>query len=399
MAEREIKKGIYAVGALDWDRRLFDELIPLPEGTSYNAYLVNGIDKTVLLDTVDPAKWQELRDHLRALKADKIDYIVAHHAEQDHSGSIPEILELYPEAVVLTNEKCSNLLQDMLHIPAEKFRVVKDGETISLGGKTLQFIFTPWVHWPETMVTYLPEDKLLFSCDFFSSHLATGELFASSEKDTYRAAKRFYSEIMMPFRAAIRNNLKRLENLEIEMIAPSHGPVYDNPAIILDAYREWTDEDGVKNEAVIVYVSMHGSTEKMVRFLTAALIKRGVGVKPFRLTVTDIGELATALVDAATLVIASPAVLGGLHPQVAYAAMLGAALRPRVKFGAIIGSYGWGTKMVEQLGNMLGGLKVELLEPVLVKGYPREEHLAALDALADQIAQQHKNLKYFGAPR
>jgi flavorubredoxin len=392
MAVREIKKDIYAVGALDWDRRLFDELIPLPDGTSYNAYLVKGSEKTVLLDTVDPAKGQELRDHLRVLNVDKIDYIVAHHGEQDHSGTIPEILELYPEAVVLTNEKCSAILQDLLHIPAAKFRVVQDEETVSLGDKTLKFIFTPWVHWPETMVTYLPEDKILFSCDFFSSHLAAGELFARGQSNTYSAAKRFFSEIMMPFRAAIRSNLKRLENLDIEMIAPSHGPVYDHPAIILDAYREWSDEAKVKNEAVIIYVSMHGSTEKMVRFLTDALIKRGVNVKPFRLTVTDTGELAAALVDAATLVVASPAVLGGPHPQVAYAAMLAAALRPRAKFAAIIGSYGWGSKMVEQLGGLLGGLKAELLEPVLAKGHPREEHLAALDALAAQIAQRHKSI-------
>lgn len=392
MAVREIKKDIYAVGALDWDRRLFDELIPLPDGTSYNAYLVKGSEKTVLLDTVDPAKGQELRDHLRALNVDKIDYIVAHHGEQDHSGTIPEILELYPEAVVLTNEKCSAILQDLLHIPAAKFRVVQDEETVSLGDKTLKFIFTPWVHWPETMVTYLPEDKILFSCDFFSSHLAAGELFARGQSNTYSAAKRFFSEIMMPFRAAIRSNLKRLENLHIEMIAPSHGPVYDHPAIILDAYREWSDEAKVKNEAVIIYVSMHGSTEKMVRVLTDALIKRGVNVKPFRLTVTDTGELAAALVDAATLVVASPAVLGGPHPQVAYAAMLAAALRPRAKFAAIIGSYGWGSKMVEQLDGLLGGLKAELLEPVLAKGHPREEHLAALDALAAQIAQRHKSI-------
>ncbi|HAP32376.1 MAG TPA: MBL fold hydrolase [Firmicutes bacterium] len=392
MAVREITKGIYAVGALDWERRLFDELIPLPYGTSYNAYLVKGSEKTVLLDTVDPTKGQELRDHLRALNVDKIDYIVAHHGEQDHSGTIPQILELYPEALVLTNEKCSVILQDLLHIPAAKLRVVQEEETISLGEKTLKFIFTPWVHWPETMVTYLPEDKILFSCDFFSSHLATGELFASNQSNTYSAAKRFFSEIMMPFRAAIRNNLKRLENLEIKMIAPSHGPVYDNPAIILEAYREWSDEAGVKNEAVIIYVSMHGSTEKMVRVLTDALFKRGVGVKPFRLTVTDTGELAVALVDAATLVVASPAVLGGAHPQVAYAAMLAAALRPRVKFGAIIGSYGWGSKMVEQLGGLIGGLKAELLEPVVAKGYPREEHLAALDTLAARIDQSHKDL-------
>lgn len=388
MTVREIKKDIYAVGAVDWERRLFDELIPLPQGTSYNAYLVRGSEKTVLLDTVDPRKEQELRDHLCELNVDKLDYIVAHHGEQDHSGAIPAILELYPEALVLTNAKGSVLLQDLLHIPAEKFRVVEDGETISLGDKTLQFIFTPWVHWPETMVTYLPEEKILFSCDFFSSHLATGNLFVQDEGEVCPAAKRFFAEIMMPFRAAIRNNLAKLANLEIQMIAPSHGPIYANPSFIRDAYRDWGDDAGVKNEAVIIYVSMHGSTEKMVAYLTDALLKRGVGVKPFRLSVTDTGELAAALVDAAALVVASPAVLAGPHPLVAYAASLAVALRPRIKYAAIIGSYGWGSKMVEQLSALLGSLKAELLAPVVIKGHPREEHLAALDDLADQIARR-----------
>lgn len=392
MSVRDIKKGIYAVGAIDWDRRLFDELIPLPQGTSYNAYLVKGSSKTALLDTVDPMKEAELRSHLSELKVDKLDYIVSHHGEQDHSGSIPAMLGLYPEAQVLTNAKGSALLQDLLHIPQEKIRVVEDGETVSLGDKTLQFIFTPFVHWPETMVTYLPEEKILFSCDFFSSHLAAGSLFVEDEAEVFPAAKRFFAEIMMPFRAPIRNNLAKLAGLELGIIAPSHGPVYANPSFILDAYRQWSDEAAVKNEAVIVYVSMHGSTEKMVAYLTEALLQRGVGVKPFRLTVTDTGELAAALVDAATLVIASPAVLAGPHPVVAGAVSLAAALRPRVKFAAIIGSYGWGSKMVEQLSGLLGGLKAELLEGVVVKGHPRAEHLAALDELAGRIAQCHTNL-------
>ncbi len=389
MAIRQIKDNVFAVGAIDWDRRLFDELIPLPQGTSYNAYLIRGSEKVALLDTVDPTKEADLREHLNELKVDKLDYIVSHHGEQDHSGSIPALLELFPGAQVLTNTKGSALLQDLLHIPEARIRVVEDGETVALGGKTLQFIFTPFVHWPETMVSYLQEEKLLFSCDFFSSHLATGELFVQDEAEVYPAAKRFFAEIMMPFRAPIRNNLSKLAGLAIEMIAPSHGPVYANPSFILDAYRVWSDETAVKDEVVIVYVSMHGSTEKMVSFLTEALIKRGIGVKPFRLTVTDTGELAVALVDAATIVVASPAVLAGPHPVVSAAVSLAAALRPRLKFAAIIGSYGWGSKMVEQLSGLLGSLKADLLEPVVIKGYPRAEDFAALEELAEKIKQNH----------
>ncbi|MFA5252817.1 MAG: FprA family A-type flavoprotein, partial [Phycisphaerae bacterium] len=173
---RQLRPNIYAVGAIDWDRRLFDELIPLPDGTSYNSYLIKGSEKTALLDTVDPAKTDVLIENLVKSGTGKIDYVVAHHAEQDHSGSIPDVLMLYPDAKVVTNPKCKGMLIDLLQISEDKFITVDDGQTLSLGDKTLQFIYIPWVHWPETMGTYLKEDKIFFSCDFFGSHLATSSL-------------------------------------------------------------------------------------------------------------------------------------------------------------------------------------------------------------------------------
>ncbi len=193
MAVRKLKDGIYSVGAIDWDRRLFDELIPLPDGTTYNAYIVKGEEKTALLDTVDPAKKDELIGNLKSLKVEKIDYIIAHHAEQDHSGTIPDILSLYPEAKVVTNSKCKGFLMDLLHIPEDKFIVVNDGDTLSLGGRTLKFIFTPWVHWPETMVTYLTPDNILFTCDFFGSHYASSYLFVKDKEKVLEDAKRYYA--------------------------------------------------------------------------------------------------------------------------------------------------------------------------------------------------------------
>ena len=392
MAVRELKPTINSIGAIDWDRRLFDELIPLPEGTSYNAYLIMGSEKTALLDTVDPAKENELLDNLNKLKVRNIDYVISHHAEQDHSGSIPRILEMYTNAKVVTNPKCKSMLMDLLLVPDDRFKTVADGETLSLGDKTLEFIYTPWVHWPETMSTYLKEEGILFSCDFFGSHLASSDLLAKDKPVVYHSAKRYYAEIMMPFRAAIKKNLERLQNLDIRMIAPSHGLVYDEPKFILDAYRDWIS-DRVKNEVIILYVSMHGSTGKMVEYLVDALIERGIVVKPFNLTRTDIGDLAMALVDTATVVIASPTVLAGPHPGAVYAAYLANALRPKTKFASVIGSYGWGGKTVEQIKGSLSNLNVELLEPVMVKGYPRAEDFKALDRLADEILGRHKGLK------
>ena len=391
MVSREVAQGIFWVGVLDFDRRIFDELIPLPEGTSYNAYLIRGSEKTALIDTVDPSKEFELVSNLVKLGIDRIDYIVINHAEQDHSGTLPMILEFFPDAVIVTNEKCRDFLTALLHIPQEAFRIIKDGDTLSLGDRTLEFFITPWTHWPETQITYLREDQILFSCDLFGFHMATSDLFIRDEATAYQSAKRYYAEIMMPFRGSIKGYVEKVKRLPLKMIAPSHGPIHRRPAFILDAYADWVS-DTVKNEVVIPYVSMHGSTEKMVEHLTDALIARGITVKPFNLARTDIGELAKALVDPATVVIGTPTVLFGPHPQVVYATYLANMLKPKMRFATVIGSYGWGGKAVETITKMLDHVKVELLEPVMVRGLPDESTTKALDRLADDILKKHKEL-------
>ncbi|MEO0122761.1 MAG: FprA family A-type flavoprotein [candidate division WOR-3 bacterium] len=386
---REIKNKIYAVGVNHWDRRLFDELIPLPDGTSYNSYLIIGSEKTALIDAVDPTKENELIENLRKLNIQKIDYVISHHAEQDHSGGIPRVLKEFPMAKVVTNAKCKGMLMDLLLIPEDKFIEVQDNEILSLGNLTLQFIFAPWVHWPETMLTYLKEERILFPCDFFGSHLATSDLYAIDEAKVYESAKRYYAEIMMPFRKNIQKHLERLNNFQIDIIAPSHGPVYNRPEFIINAYKDWTS-DNVKNEVVFPYVSMHGSVEKMAEYFIDGIMKRGITIKPFNLTKTDIGELAMALVDAATVVIGTPTVLTGPHPLAVYAAYLCNALRPKTKFASIIGSYSWGGKMPEKIKELISNLSVELIAPVIAKGYPKQEDFKALDALADNILAKHK---------
>jgi flavorubredoxin len=387
MKARQIKPNVYWVGAIDWDRRLFDALIPLPDGTSYNAYLVQGSQKVALIDTVDPSMTGVLMAFLEDVPS--IDYVIANHAEQDHSGSIPQVLAKYPDAKVVTTPKGKDMLMALLLIPQDRFITVNDGETLSLGGKTLEFIHAPWVHWPETMLTYLREDKILFPCDLFGSHLATTDLYVANEGQVYEAAKRYYAEIMMPFHTIIEKHLEKLNHYKIDVIAPSHGPMYDKPSFIVEAYRSWVSGPP-KNIVVLPYISMHGSTQKMVEYFVGALADKGVTVKQFNLAATDIGKLAMALVDAATMVIGTPTVLVGPHPNVAYAAFLANALRPKLQFVSIIGSYGWGSKAVEQLTGMIPNLKAEVLAPVLSKGFPREEDFQALDNLASTIAQKHK---------
>lgn len=387
---RMLRPDVHAVGAIDWDRRLFDELIPLPDGTSYNSYFVKGSEKSALLDGVDPTKTSVLINNLLKLGVDKIDYIVAHHAEQDHSGAIPEILLLYPKAKVVTNPKCKQMLIDLLQIEDEKFITVEDGEELSLGNKTLRFIYIPWVHWPETMGTYLKEDKIFFSCDFFGSHVATSDLYVTDKHLVYEAAKRYYAEIMMPFRNHIKKNLEKISGLDIEIIATSHGPIYDEPQFIVDAYKDWVS-DKVKNEVVVAYVSMHDSTREMIEYFMSALADRGLRAMQFNLTIADIGKLAMATVDAATIVVGTPTVIGGPHPAAAYAAFLLNVLKPKTKFMSLIGSFGWGSRMVEQMLGLMPAMKVEVIEPVTTKGFPKEEDFAAIDRLADAIAEKHKS--------
>jgi len=389
MRPRQIRDRVQFLGAVDWSRRLFDSLIPLPDGTSYNAYLVEGSEKTALLDTVDPA-WEGLLLEQLA-QVGRIDYLVSHHSEQDHSGAIPTILERHPETMVMCSLKAKALLLSHLGIAAERIQVVEDGETLSLGGKTLRFLYTPWAHWPETMVSYLAEDRLLFSCDLFGSHLASSSMYAGSGPHAMEGAKRYYAEIMMPFRKPLARNLQKIRALEIDLIAPSHGPIYDRPEEILSAYEDWVS-DRVSNQVVIPYVSMHGSTRAMVDYLTAALVERGVEVKPFELTTTDIGQLAMALVDAGTMVIGTPTVLSGPHPTVFSVTNLANALRPKLRYAAIIGSYGWGTKAAEQISALIPNLEVEVLRTVLCMGVPREDTFAALDALADAVRDKHSAL-------
>ena len=389
MKPRLICEGVHWVGAVDWNRRLFDSLIPLPGGTSYNAYLVQGIDKTALVDTVDPAMESVLSHQLE--NVERIDYVISQHAEQDHSGCIPFVLDKYCQAMVICTPKAKALLVDHLDIAAERIKTVEDGETLALGGKTLRFVHTPWVHWPETMVTYLVEDRILFTCDFFGSHLATSDLFTGEDPYVWEAAKRYYAEIMMPFRPMIQNNLKKVRELEFDLIAPSHGPIYDHPDWILSAYENWTS-DQVANLVVIPYISMHGSTEMMVNYLVNGLIERGIKVQKFDLTNTDIGKLAMALVDAATIVIGTPTVHMGPHPIVFSVTHLANALRPKLKYAAIIGSYGWGTKAVEQISGLIPNLQVEVLGTVLCKGLPRADTYSALDDLAITIGEKHRGL-------
>jgi flavorubredoxin len=391
LALRKVTENVYNIGAIDWDRTLFDELVPLPEGTSYNAYIVKGSQKTAMIDAVEPAKQEEFLRNIEEYGLEKLDYIISNHAEQDHSGLIPLILEMYPEARLVTNEKCKGFLKELLPIEDERVDVINDGDTLSLGDKTLEFIFAPLVHWPETMFTYLREDKILFSGDFLGSHLATSETFSKDDAQTQMGAMRYYAEIMMPFRVMIKKHLRKLENYDIEMVCPVHGPIYKNPDFIMDLYREWTD-DAVRNRVIIPFVSMHGSIRTAVEHLTDELSRRGIEVIQINMIESELGKLTTELVNSATIVFASSTVLTGPHPTMVYTAAVINALRPKTRNIAILTSFGWASKCTETLKSLLPNFKNQLFDTIDFKGHPKTEDLKRISELADTILAKHKEL-------
>jgi flavorubredoxin len=368
--------------------------MPTPRGSSYNAYLVKGSKKTALIDTCKPDCEADFITNLMHLEQHTLDYIVVNHAEQDHSGLLPLLLEVYPSAKIITNKICKDLLLAIHHLEEaeDRFVTIDDRETLALGDKTLKFHLAPWVHWPDTMFTEVVEDRVLFTADFLGTHYAAPTLFQDDENPDYlEAAKRYYAAIMMPFQSSVQKHLELIDEIGPKTIGPSHGPILKMPAKIIDLYRDWSG-DNPKNLVIVAYVSMHGSTELMTKILVDRLVQRGIPVQQYNLLETDTGVFGSAIVDAATIIIATPTVLFGPHPVAVNAAYLIRALRPKVKHLGVMGSYGWGTNAVNYLEEMFTPLGAEILDSVYIKGHPEEEAIRAIHAMADAIEQRHETL-------
>ncbi|MGQ9624631.1 MAG: FprA family A-type flavoprotein [Candidatus Bathycorpusculaceae bacterium] len=388
----KISENVHWVGVRDWNRRIFDALIPLPKGTSYNAYLVIGKDKKALIDTVNPGFEKELEEKIRKLAdPSEIDYVVMNHAEPDHAGTIPYTMAMSKKAKLVATGKGARIAQTFYKVPEERIITVKDQETISLGGKTLQFIEAPMLHWPETMFTYLKEDKILFPCDFFGSHLAKG-FYDDEVDDLLVHAQRYWGEIMMPFRVMAQKALEKIKDLKISLIAPSHGPIHRNPERILTAYRKWANGE-TKRKATIVYVTMWDSTEKMIQPMVETLASEGVEVAFYNLVSADVGDIAKDLVDSKAIVLGAPTVLGGAHPLAVYATYLVKALKPPLKFGAVLSSYGWGGGAIKHVQEMLGQTKIEVVGALEINGPPADKDIAQIVELGKALAKKIKEEK------
>ena len=382
-----LNENVYYVGVKDPNRRMFDSLIPLPQGTTYNSYLIKGKNKTALIDTVNPGFEQEHHSRINQIQElETIDYLVMNHAEPDHAAAIPYILEKNSKAKLVLTKRGAEAAKIYYKVDEKRMHIVSDGDTLNLGDKTLRFIEAPMLHWPETMFTYLEEDKILFPCDFLGLHTAYG-FYDDQVPELIPYAQRYFGEIMMPYRSMGKRGLDKISDLEIDLIAPSHGPIHRNPERILEAYRRWTSGETLQ-KVLVVYASMWKSTEKMIYQLVDVLEEEGVDVAVYDLAYADVGDIAKDLVDSRGIVLGTPTVLGRMHPLAVYASHLVKVLKPPAKYGVVLTSYGWGKGALSHASEMLGPTGLEVVGALEVKGVPESEDYKAVRDVAKSLAQK-----------
>ena len=375
----EMKKGIYWVGAVDWSMRSFHGY-STRRGSSYNAYLILD-EKITLIDTVKAPFVAELLERISSVvDPAKIDYIISNHVEPDHSGSLPIMAKCCPNAKIVTS--APNGLKGLTGRYGElNYQAVKTGETLSLGARTLSFVATPMLHWPDSMVTYCPEEKILFSNDAFGQHLAANRRF-DDENDLHiimEEAKKYYANILMLYGKQAQTALAALGSLPIEMILTGHGVSWRaHIPEILDAYKKWSAGE-LEEKAVVVFDSMWGSTERLAKAITDAFTAKGVPVAYFDLRADHISDVITEVLTSKYLAVGSPTINNQMMPPVAAFLCYLKGFVPKGRKAFAFGSFGWGGQSVGLVEDELKAAGCEIcLEKIRVKDVPTMEDLAAL---------------------
>jgi flavorubredoxin len=390
---QKISDRVFQVGAPDPRLPYFDALMPTPYGTTYNSYLIRGDEKTALIDPVQGDKADQLLQNLKELQIDKLDYIFCLHTEQDHAGAILVLCDVFPDAQLVGTARVAELMEYHFHIPRETFLVIAEGDSIDLGGVTLVCMPIPFAHWPDNTMFWMPEERMLFSSDLFGSHYAPDVPNFPDKEIWLLETRAYFSEIMMPTRQHVARYVAKVKELDPKRICSSHGPIWEDPAIVLNEY-ELMVSDKVRRDVVIAYVSMHGSTARMVDVVADELCAAGIRVAlydlgdPNRDLRTLVGSVVTETVNAGSLLLASPTVLGGPHPAVAATALLINAFNPAIRYFGLFGSYGWGSQIEKQVSGLTARVKAERLESVLVRGLPTEEDYESLRRYARDLAER-----------
>lgn len=366
MSSAALAEGVHWVGAIDWNIRNFHGY-STHVGTTYNAYLI--VDEDIaLIDTVKAPFYEEMVARIKEIVSpDDIRYVVSNHVEMDHSGSLPMIMQEARNARLVTMQKFGeDGLRKTFHLDWPLI-TVKEGSELGLGKRKLAFIPTPMLHWPDSMCTYLPEDRILFTMDAFGQHLATSSRFddeVGMDKVMPEAAK-YYANILMPFGDLVVKAVDRLGALDIATIAPSHGVIWRaHPEAIIAAYASWGKGES-KNKALVVYDTMWGSTEKMAHALAAGIISGGTEVRLYNLTKSDQSDIMTEVLDARAILVGSPTLNNGMFPTVASFLCYLKGLKPKAKIGAAFGSHGWAGGAVKAIEQELHQTGIEVIGPGL----------------------------------
>ncbi len=392
----ELAKGVYWVGAIDWLTRDFHGY-STNRGTTYNAYLIVA-DKVTLIDTVKAGYRSDLMHRIRnIIDPKKIDYLVVNHVEMDHSGSLPQVIEeIQPEKLICSKMGHKALLKHF-HREDWPYHIVTPGEEMELGGKTLNFLETRMLHWPDSMFTYLKEDQILFSSDAFGEHLATSERFddeVNQDVLMFEATK-YYANILTLYSPLVKKLIAKVAEMDlpIKIIAPDHGVIWrDNPGKIIDAYSRWCVHEG-KGNALIIYDTMWHSTEMMAKATADGLQDKGIGYKLIDLQVNHRSDVMTDVLEASAIILGCPTLNNGLLPRMAGFLMYMRGLRPTNKIGAAFGSYGWSGEAVKLMNKSMLEMKFTMVhEGLKVQYVPEHTHLHECVELGRTVGQALNDL-------
>ena len=391
MGKVELKKGIYWVGAIDWNIRNFHGY-NTPKGSTYNAYLIVD-DKVALIDTVKAPFFEEMAERIQEIiPLDKIDYLISNHVEMDHSGSLPRIKELSKNATIIATKRGEAGLTRYFK-RQWPFQIVKTGDTLDLGNRKVTFVEVPMVHWPDSMVTCSPSDKILFSNDAFGQHIATSKRYDDEVgwETIYPEAITYFANIVMHLSGPVLKALDAAKGLALDMIAPCHGVIWrKNIEKIVKAYYSWARFEA-KEKALIIYDTMWGSTEKMGKAILEGISEEGVEVKLMNITQTGRTEIMKEVIDAKAVLVGSPTLNNGMFPTVADFLCYFKGLRPQGKIGIAFGSYGWAGGATKAIIEELKATGVEIIEPEIKYQFlPDKEELEQCKELGKKIASQIK---------
>ncbi|PLX86261.1 MAG: FprA family A-type flavoprotein [Desulfuromonas sp.] len=388
---REVCAGVHWVGAKHPELKVFDELFPTRHGTTYNAFLVRGRQKVALIDTVKAPFADRYLETVRSLvPLEMIDLVVVNHTEPDHSGALEKLLLHNPEIEVYCTRPGENFLKQLIEAPM-RTHVVADGEEIDLGGRTLRFVLAPYLHWPDTMFTHLPEEKVLFPCDAFGAHYCADGLFDDEVPDFSSEFAHYFYTIMRPFKDKIREAVAKVEGLDLSLVCPSHGPLLRrDPMDAVRAYRRMAaapPSTGAKR-ALLLTLSPHGNTRTMAKAVRAGLEARGVEVLERAIIDMKDEELRDEIERADALLVGTPTINRDAPPPVWKALSLLSSVTPKGRVGAVFGSFGWSGEAIKIVEERLLGLKYTLAAPGLSFRFrPTEEDLQACRQLGEAVGQ------------